>query len=244
MSSQPTESIRVSLALFEGPLDLLLHLIQEQRIDITVVSISQITARYLEMLHIMREMDLDIAGDYLVMAATLVFIKSRYLLPAHASSESDSDHGDDIREQLIDRLRHYQLFREAGDFLGRMSDQRCRFVSREPPIDETSIQTEWIYHASVVDLLRALKNVIHRQQSTPVHLITPNRISVREKMSELMRLLTESKIVMANKLFDQCVTRQEAIVVFLAILELMRMQVIRARQKTQFGDIRISLLSL
>ncbi len=236
------ETIRVSLDLFEGPLDLLLHLIQEQHIEIAAIPIASITAQYLEAVEIMQEMNLDIAGEYLVMAASLILIKSRWLLPPSGDSADEMENGQDPREELIERLKHYQLFREAGQFLGDLNEEQRDKYRRIPREGEQETQKDWVVNATVVDLLRALQEVFDRIADDPVHIVSPNPISVREKMTDLMKLLESEGSVLISRLFKTCSSKQEAIAMFLAVLELTRMQVIQARQRKLYGDIRVAIL--
>ena len=237
-----SDDIRVTLDLFEGPLDLLLYLIRERHIDISAVSIARITDQYLAALELIQEMDLNVAGEYLVMAATLLLIKSRMLLPPQPSVEPDEEDEEDLRERLVERLKQYRLFREAGRRLKDFQTARDALVERPvaSPLTQENI-TEWTIDATVVDHLKALKDVLSRTQEDPVHLIPPNPVSVREKMSYIMEILERKGTVLLSDLFRMETTKRGMIGVFLAILELIRMQAVHARQRTVFGEIRLAL---
>jgi segregation and condensation protein A len=235
---------RISIDLFEGPLDLLLHLIQIQHIDIAAIPIAKITAQYLETLELMKEMDLDIAGEYLVMAATLILIKSRILLPPAALESPELDEQADPREELIARLKQYYVFREAGRHLHDLNELRRSYFERGVTEADQQIHREWIIDATVVDLLQALKDVLSRLGNEAVHLIEPSPISIREKMTEIIGLLTRHGPTLLKSLFEQCSTKQEAIVIFLAMLELIRIRAIQARQRQLFGDILLALIPI
>ncbi|MBN1355526.1 segregation/condensation protein A [bacterium] len=235
------DTVRVSLDLFEGPLDLLLHLIQMQRIDIAEISIASITAEYLKTIEIMREMDLDIAGEYLVMAATLILIKSRTLLPPSPLDIQDDTIGCDPREGLIERLKQYQIFREAGRYLQTLGESRSLLIPRGGKMHEPQEQTEWTIDATLVDLLKSLRDVIRKQTEEPPHLLVANSISVREKMLDLVRRLAGESSILVSQLFKAATGKYEAVVIFLAILELIRIRVIQARQRKMWGEIRLFL---
>lgn len=237
MIYQYSEPVRVKLELFEGPLDLLLYLIKGNQIDISAVNISEITDQYLETIELMNELDLDIAGEYLVMAATLLLIKSRMLLPPKEGG-LDEDECENPRDELIRRLREYEIFKKAGQQLAQFETQRSNLFSR-PDFNENETETEWIFEASVVDLLKALKMIIESQKDAPPHIIRSNPVSVRQKMTEILERLNTLGAVRFSELFDGIATRQSIIAVFLAILELVRIRAIRARQKVFTGEIRL-----
>jgi len=241
-TSLNADSVRVSLDLFEGPLDLLLHLIQVQQIDITDISISDITSDYLKTLEMMREMDLDIAGEYLVMAATLILIKSRLLLPPAPYDDQDGLESEDPREMLIERLKQYQTFREAGRHLQSRNDIQRQHLPRGSMREDSEQHTEWIIDATLIDLLKALKDIVRKHADDSPHLVIPNPISVREKMIHLVKRLTTESSILLSELFHDAGSKQEAIVIFLAILELIRIRTIQARQRKMFGDIRLTVL--
>ncbi|MGB3976123.1 MAG: segregation/condensation protein A [bacterium] len=234
------ESVRVKLDLFEGPLDLLLHLIQNNHIDISAISLAQITDQYLETIQLMKELDLDIAGEYLVTAATLVLIKSKTLLPPSGSA-LEMDDINDSQEELIRRLKEYEIFKKAGVQLGIMEDDRSHQHSRPAQDEKETFETEWVIDVSMIDLLTAIKNIMERRKEVFLHIVKAGPVSIRQKMSWILNLLNEDGPVLLSRLFDTVESRQEMIAVFLAILELVRIQTIRARQKIFLGDIRLVL---
>jgi segregation and condensation protein A len=236
------DAVRVTLELFDGPLDLLLHLIQVQRIDINSISISEITDQYLAALDLMMELDLDIAGEYLVMAATLILLKSKSLLPPAPGIESESEGDLDPRENLIRQLRQYQTFREAGNYLQGLGDFRAEQFTRGGVQEELEEHKDWLIEVTLIDLLRSLSSVIQRKQQGQIRIVVPNPVSVREKMALVIQALSLEGSILISKIFSSCQTKQDAIVVFLAVLELVRIHVIQARQRRMFGDIRLSLL--
>ena len=235
------ETVRVSLELFEGPLDLLLHLIQTQHIDIAAVSISQITDQYLKAIELMQEMDLDIAGEYLVMAATLILIKSKSLLPSIHDEFELSSSETDPKEILIERLKRYQLFREAGKHLEHLNQQQSNFLHRGRIQGESDENTEWVLEVTLVDLLKALRNIVKRNFDGQPHIVVPQTVTIRDKMAHILKTLNRIHSILLSQLFLDCTSKQEAIVIFLAILELIRIHSIQARQRELFGDIRLVL---
>ncbi|MBN1879969.1 segregation/condensation protein A [bacterium] len=232
--------IRIKLELFEGPLDLLLHLIRSQQIDISAISIARITDQYLETIELMKELDLDVAGDFLVMAATLILIKSRMLLPP-SENTADNLEEEDPREELIRRLKQYELFKEASLKLEDMEQIRHRMYSRPSTPDEIQGGKDWIIDVSLVDLLTALKDIIIRRKDVIAHIVRPSPVSVREKMTRILELIRENGTLLFSEVFDDASSRQDVIATFLAILELVRTQLIRARQRCLMSDIRLVL---
>jgi len=235
-----TEHIRVKLELFEGPLDLLLHLINTQHIDIASIPIAQITNQYLETIELMKELDLNVAGEYLVMAATLILIKSRLLLPPARNPEEES--AEEMKEKLIQRLKKYELFKKAGNHLEKLEEDRKKYLSRPDSKENTKTVTNWVIEASVIDLFNAFKDVIERNKDRPVHLIKPNPVSIRKKMSEVIQKLNTSGMLLFTDLFADCRYRRDIIGIFLAILELVRLGAIRAGQRSVFSEIRLTAI--
>ncbi|HPQ39368.1 MAG TPA: segregation/condensation protein A [bacterium] len=233
-----SDQLRVKLELFEGPLDLLLHLIRTQHIDIAAIPIAKITRQYLETIRIMKELDLDIAGEYLVMASTLILIKSRMLLPP--SSQGDNDESAEVMQaELVRRLKEYEVFKEAGQHLHHLEQERQLVCARPTDEIETDVHTEWVIEASLVDLLKSLRDILDRKQDLPHHVVRSKPVSVRSRMSAILKILSERGSVIFRDLFSECDSRQDIIGTFLAVLELMRLQAIRARQRKMFGDIRL-----
>ncbi len=232
--------IRVKLELFEGPLDLLLHLIRSQQIDISAVSITQITDQYLSTIELMKELDLDVAGEFLVMAATLILIKSRMLLPP-SDSENDDLQDEDPRDELIRRLKEYELFKAASLRLEELESEQSLLHSRPQSLAEQITEKEFVIDASLFDLLNALKDIVQRRKEVIAHIVKPNPVSVRHKMSRILELIMERGVLLFSEVFDDSSTRQDVIATFLAVLELVRTQMIRARQKGMMTDIRLVL---
>ena len=227
---------KVHLPIFEGPLDLLLHLIKINEIDIYDIPIAVVTEQYVEYLDLMKELNLDIASEYLVIAATLVHIKSKLLLPTTPSDEEDS--GEDPRDALVQRLLDYQRYKKAAEqlddkeILGR--DVFSRPGSEEEGGGELTV--------NLFDLIEALRGILEKVDSPDKILdFTKEKVSLKDKMIEIIERLEAVKYLIFKDLFSSAENRYEIILTFMALLELMRNQKVRILQVQAFGSIRISL---
>ena len=192
---------RVQFEIFEGPLDLLLHLIKKNEVSITDIPIATITEQYLATLEVMQTFNLDVAGEFLVMAATLIHIKSRMLLPM-ADDEDDEEEGTDPREELVRRLLEYQRFKDAADQLERRELlTRDVFVRSVAPAE--AIPAPGFREVSVFELLTALKRVLDRLPKDAVHEVMLEKITVREKMTLLLDQLRTQKKILFESLFAE-----------------------------------------
>jgi len=230
-------SARVQLEIFEGPLDLLLHLIKKNELSITDIPIAAITEQYLATVELMQTLNLDLAGEYLVMAATLIHIKSRMLLPA-GDDEPDEDEGIDPRAELVRRLLEYQRYKDAAAELEQREVlTRDVFARVSAPLEEAGPRE--FREVSVFELLGALKRVIDRLPKDDIHEVTLEKITVREKMTLLLdRLRGESRVIFES-LFADAKNRIEIVVMFLAMLELVKVRAIRIYQDDMAGPIVI-----
>ncbi len=230
-------STRVQLELFEGPLDLLLHLIKKNEISITDIPIATITEQYLATLELMQDLSLDVAGEFLVMAATLIHIKSRMLLPASEDAEEEEE-GGDPRAELVRRLLEYQRFKDAAAQLEQREIlTRDVFTRSGRPVEEAALPT--LREVSVFELLTALRRVLERLPKESVHEVTLDRITVREKMTLLLDTLRVQGQVLFEALFTEAKTRMEIVVTFLGMLELVKSRAIRIVQEELGGPIMI-----
>ena len=236
----------VKLDVFEGPLDLLLHLIRLNEVDIADIPIATLSAQYLEYLELMQELDIDVAADYLVMAATLAHIKSKALLPP---SEQEIEEGPDPREELARRIAEYATFKEAARELGQRA-LLDRDVFAFLPDAETLPQKEAVFEASLFPLLEALRRVLRDLPHEPApHELDVERVTLQDRMVRLMDLLREAEagsLLFEDLLRDEAETRHMVVMTFLAILELARIQALRIFQnRTEggrpFGPIRVRL---
>jgi segregation and condensation protein A len=230
-------STKVQLEIFEGPLDLLLHLIKKNEVSVTDIPIATITEQYLATLELMQSLSLDVAGEFLVMAATLIHIKSRELLPA-GDEEPDEEEGADPRAELVRRLLEYQRYKEAAAELEQRDVlTRDVFVRATAPVEEAGPRE--FRDISVFELLGALKRVIDRLPKDIVHEVTLEKITVREKMTLLLERLRGEGRIIFESLFAEVKSRMEIIVTFLAMLELVKVRAIRVFQHEPGGEILI-----
>jgi segregation and condensation protein A len=230
------EAYTVKVDVFEGPLDLLLHLIKQNQIDIYDIPIALVTEQYLDYIRIMKALDLTIAGEFLVMAATLMYIKSRMLLPAPI--EEEEEEGEDPRAELVQRLVEYKRFKEAAV---RLSQQALLGVdvfirpAREIEAEAGEIEAD-LFH-----LIDALRELIKRQEIEDFHEVTLDRVTLQDKMTELWDKLQGAKEAVAfSALFTPLSSRLELIVTFLALLELIRSGMLRAYQRDVFGPVWVT----
>jgi segregation and condensation protein A len=231
-------STQVQLPIFEGPLDLLLHLIKKNEVSITDIPIATITEQYLATLELMESLSLDVAGEFLVMASTLVHIKSRMLLPAGAEDANDEDEGADPRAELIRRLLEYQRYKDAAlELEQREILTRDVFIRAATPTEE--VGPRGFREISVFELLGALKRVIDRLPKDTFHDVTLDKITVREKMTFLLDKLHQQGNVLFESLFAEVKSRLEVVVTFLAMLELVKVRAIRIYQESLAGPIMI-----
>ena len=230
-------STSVQLEIFEGPLDLLLHLIKKNEVSITDIPIATITEQYLATLELMQNLSLDVAGEFLVMAATLIHIKSRMLLPA-GDDEGDEDEGVDPHEELVRRLLEYQRYKEAAAEL-EQRDLLTRDVFVRSPTPTEEVGPRGFREVSVFELLGALKRIIDRLPKDTVHEVALDKITVREKMTLLLETLRAHGSVFFESLFVEVKSRVEVVVTFLAMLGLVKVRAIRIFQEEMAGPIMI-----
>ena len=224
---------------FEGPLDLLLHLIQKNELDIFNIPIALITEQYLEYLQLMKVLNLDIAGEYLLMASTLLHIKSKMLLPK--SSEGEEEEGEDPRAELVRRLLEYQKYKQAaGELEKKPMLDRDVFI-RLIPLEPGEKTEEERIEVNLFDLLEAFRQVLERVKPETIHEVVLEHLSVEDKIEEILTILgRENRNMAFHRLFPEQATRRVIIITLLAILELVKMKRIRIFQIAPFETIRVS----
>jgi len=233
-------SYQCNIDIFEGPLDLLLHLIKEQKMDIYDIRIAEITKQYLSYLDLLSELNLEMVGEYLVMAAELAKIKSKTLLPIPETEEDVlTAAGEDPRAELMRRLLEYQRYKEAAFELRQKEYDQQQIFSRTGEVVLENSEEELLIEANVFDLLTAFQKVLNEKSFKKNYEIEVTTLSVSDRISGILEILNASESVTFDSLFTSLNTKQEVIVTFLAILELMRMQLIRSQQARQFDVIRI-----
>lgn len=231
---------QVRIENFEGPLDLLLHLIKKNEINIYDIPIAMIAQQYLEYLEAMEELNLNVAGDFLVMAATLLQIKSKMLLPVDETADDDED-GPDPREELVRRLLEYKAFKEAARQLDEQEKiWREIFWREQAPLVEEVEEELPLENVSLFDLVDALKEVLERNPSSRLIEIVPDNLTVRERMNLILETLEGKDSVSFAALFEGSSHRMVVVVTFLALLELMRLRIARVFQAETFGPILVS----
>ncbi|SVA75754.1 uncharacterized protein METZ01_LOCUS128608 [marine metagenome] len=229
-----------NLDIFEGPLDLLLHLIKEQKMDIYDIRIAEITKQYLSYLDLLSELNLEMVGEYLVMAAELAKIKSKTLLPIPETEEDVlTAAGEDPRAELMRRLLEYQRYKEAAFELRQKEYDQQQLFSRTGEVVLENSEEELLIEANVFDLLTAFQKVLKEKSFKKNYEIKVTTLSVSDRISGILEILNASESVTFDSLFTTLNAKQEVIVTFLAILELMGMQLIRSQQARQFDVIRI-----
>lgn len=234
-------SYKLSLEIFEGPLDLLLYLIKKNDLDIKDIPISKITEQYLEYIEMMKMLDLDIVGDFLVMAATLMQIKSKMLLPPDPVEGEEEEL--DPRDELMRRLHEYKKFKEIAEVLqGKETERRdlfSRIIDIEKSKELRDEAKEVYFEANLFDLINALSEALKKVPEDVLHEIIKEEYTVEQKIHDILHLLIDQQAVVLQQLFAKSKSKMEVIVTFLAVLELIRLKEIKIAQKKVFGDIDI-----
>lgn len=223
--------------IFEGPLDLLLHFIKEQKMDIYDIPIASITEQYMEYLELMRDLNLDVAGDYLILAAELTRIKSRMLLPSQ--EPEDPEEGQDPREELTRRLLEYQKYKAAAVDLRKREYDRQQVLSRSVPPEFEDEDDAVLADVSVFDLINAFQKVLKDRSLRADYEITISALSVSDRINFILEMLNEAESITFESLFSALNIKEEIVVTFLALLELMRLRLVKASQVGNFEPIRL-----
>jgi len=230
----------VKVPEFEGPLDLLLHLIREHKIDIFNIPITEITEQYLDYIKRMKEFDLNVSGDFLVMAATLIYIKSKMLLPAE-TLDDDEDAGLDPRDELVQKLLEYQSFKEVARELGMLAQERSKIFTRQitdiqqyiAPADTEDAE----FTTDLYELIQAFARLLHDPQEDVIHEVYDEVISIEQKMEDIKNEIIEKGSIRFGDLFKTVRARNVLIASFFAILELCKQKFITLKQDDTFGEI-------
>ncbi len=237
---------KVQLHVFEGPLDLLLYLIKKEEVDIYEVNLTRIATQFIEYVEMMRRLDLDIAGEFVVMAATLMYIKSRELLPVdqQATTEDEED-ALDPRWDLIRQLVEYKKFKDMAGRLQEWETRQENVYPRLPgKLEFEAPDADHRSDVSLLDLLNAVNAVLKRfLEPEHVGVIAEDKWSVSEKIQLLLSLLAQRPLIKFSELFLAARSRSEVIATFLALLELIRLKKLAACQPEEFGEIEITKAS-
>jgi segregation and condensation protein A len=235
------DAYKVKLDTFEGPLDLLLYLIRKNEVNIYDIPISLITEQYLSYIELMHELNLDVAGEFLVMAATLIHIKSRTLLPRPDPSQDDGP-AEDPREALVRRLLEHQKYKAAAELLhDRETLRSAQFMRPDGSVAEAAgDEYEPELEVDLFTLIAAFKGVLERASRRAPIVLPPEQISIEDRIQQLLNRLSETEACGFEDLFaDGDGSRPFMIVTFLALLEMIRLKLIRTFQGSSFGAIRV-----
>jgi len=230
---------KVRLEVFEGPLDLLLYLIKKDEIDIYDIPIERITKQYLEYLDVFKILDLDIAGDFVVMAANLIYIKSRSLLPVNQQPPDEMADEEDPRWELVRQLIEYKKFKDAAAHLQHCELEQENLFTRLPDKPEMAAERP-IGEVNIFDLINAFNSVLKRLNTVEnLKEIFEENYTVSDKIDLIMKMTASGVALKFSELFANVASRTEVVVTFLALLELIRLKQIRAVQPETFGEIEI-----
>jgi len=224
--------MKIKLDIFEGPLDLLLYLIRKNHLNIYDIPISRVCEQYLQFLEFMKLLDINLASEYMVMAATLINIKSKMLLP---SKEAPEEEEPDPREELVKRLLEYKKFKEVANYLKEKEKERLRYVGRP---SSGGIDSEEVYfEASIFDLITALKTALKDVPKDVFFEIVKDEFTVEDKVHDILHMLLLKEKIPLGELFSAARSKLEIVAIFLAILELIKLREIVAIQKELFSPI-------
>lgn len=230
-----TQDYRVDLGVFSGPMDLLLYLIKKEEVDIYDIPLSRITQQYLSYLDVMRSLNLEVAGEFILMAATLIRIKAKLLLPRDEAEPEEED----PREELILALIEYKKFKEAGEILKDRALVEEQKVVPPPLAGKTQTRIDLSPATTLFDLLSAFKDVMATRREETVHEVIPEEITIEERIEAVLLALQEKEWATFTELFDSYQKRMMAVVTFIAILELARTRRIMVMQSRPFAELRI-----
>jgi segregation and condensation protein A len=233
-------SYKIKLEIFEGPLDLLLYLVKKDHLNIYDIPIAKVTEQYLQYLNLMKLLDLNIAGEFLVMSATLLEIKSKMLLPAEESAPEQEQ--EDPRAELVRRLLEYEKFKEIAENLrGKELSQREVFKRPKSEMDKVALgESEVYFEASIFDLINAFTKALEEIPKELFYELVKDEFTIEEEIHEILHLLLVAPALTLSELFGKAKSKMEIIVTFLAILELIRLKEIVARQRGLFQEIEIT----
>lgn len=232
--AQGGETLKLTLGEFSGPLDLLLYLIRQEQVSIYDIPVARITNEYLRYLRLMQEMDIAVAGDFLVMAATLIEIKSRMLLPQDPTAALDDQEAFDPRQDLVDRLLEHQKYKAAAEMLwSRATVEQAVYTRAEIETDKQNPEVS----AGVFDLLRVFQDILTRHKEEVLLEIERDEMSMSEMLERLRNMVRSAGEVNLRLFFERAKSRRELVLAFLSVLELVRATEISLLQRETFGEI-------
>ncbi len=236
------EDYKVKLPIFEGPLDLLWHLIQKNKIDIYDIPMAEVTRQYLDYLAKFREFDMDLASSFLVMAATLLQIKSRMMLPRPPKENDEEEEPEDPRAELVERLLEYKKFREAAELLADMASIEEKSFARDPmPIPSKHTAPDSL---PLVLLIKAFRNALKLgdELKIPQVIVQPESYNINDKMARILDMLARREGKAFFEDLAETGSKGELVVLFLALLELIKLKAVTVRQDEVFATIYIFLI--
>ena len=238
VSDYTTDDLKIVMGEFDGPLDLLLHLIRQEQINIYDIPVARIANEYLRYLQIMQELDIAVAGDFLVMAATLIELKTRMLLPRDPFAAAEAE--DDPRRELVDQLLEYQKYKAAAQMLwSRATVERAVFKRAEIETDKNNPEVT----VGLFDLLKVFQEILARHKEEVLLEIEREEISMAEMLERLRNMVMSAGEVNLRVFFEQARSRRELVVAFLSVLELVRTTDVTLIQEQTFGDIVVRVAS-
>jgi segregation and condensation protein A len=235
---------KAKLEVFEGPLDLLLYLIKKEEVDVFDIPIERVTKQYMEYLAIMKLLNLEMAGEFVVMAATLMYIKSRMLLPEDQQvTDTEVEEGEDPRWELIRQLVEYKKFKDAALQLGQREEEQAKMFPRQVGDDvgfEADKQVP-LAEVSIFDLISAFNKVLKKAtEREDFREIVEERYTVSDKIEEILYNMRDRSDMVFTEVFARAESRAEVVVTFLALLELIRLKRLKVRQVESFGEIHVT----
>jgi len=234
VADQSGEELKLILGEFAGPLDLLLYLIRQEQVSIYDIPVARITDEYLRYLRLMQEMDISVAGDFLVMAATLIEIKSRMLLPPDPNAAAEDEDASDPRRELVDRLLEHQKYKAAAEMLwSRATVEQAVFTRAELETDKQNPEVS----AGVFDLLRVFQEILARHKEEVLLEIVRDEMTMTEMLERLRNMVLSSGELNLRVFFERARSRRELVLAFLSVLELVRTTEISLIQRETFGEI-------
>ncbi len=235
------DEYKVRLDIFEGPLDLLLYLIKKDEVDVYDISIERITKQYMAYLETFKLLNINLAGEFIVMASNLMYIKSRLMLPRHVQPPEEEAEEDDPRWDLIRQLIEYKKFKDAAAFLGQREEQQSAHFHHLPEIPELPEDASPAGDVGIFDLIQAFQNVLQRFEESKGSFgeVIDDHWTVSDKISHLLDSIPPGQSVPFSQLFAKATTKGEVIVTFLALLELMKVNHFRAVQTELLGEIEL-----
>jgi segregation and condensation protein A len=229
-----SDELSIKIGEFAGPLDLLLYLIKQEQANIFDIPIARITNEYLRFIRLMKSLDIAVAADFLVMASTLIEIKSKMLLPRDPNAAADDDEIEDPRQELVDRLLEYEKYKSAAEMLYEKTTlEQAVFARGKIESDESNAEID----ASVFDLLTVFQKIVARRVEEIKMEIHREEISLADMIRDLKRRIFESGELSLLTFFEEMHSKRELVTAFIAVLEIVRTETVKLVQKTTFGDV-------